>query len=281
MNKNFWNVNNMVRIAMVATLYVVLTLSFAPISYAGFQFRISEILVLLCFYDPMYCIALILGCFISNLFAPGVMIFDLIFGTLHTAVSVYCISKCKKNLAFASLFPTIFSFIVGIGISLAYSLPYFLSTAQVMLGEIVVVLGLGYPLFKTLEKNKGFMKAIDLKKTSSDSFISSLGYVSIILLVVLFLLTFTLPLKDGVVLFEISLENPYIFTVLGILILSIFINIFSKVNGIKKFKFVVDILGVIAFVVCSVIANIFSLNSVIYLIVMIMNVLTSLLNLNN
>ena len=281
MNKNFWNVNNMVRIAMVATLYVVLTLSFAPISYAGFQFRISEILVLLCFYDPMYCIALILGCFISNLFAPGVMIFDLIFGTLHTAVSVYCISKCKKNLAFASLFPTIFSFIVGIGISLSYSLPYFLSTAQVMLGEIVVVLGLGYPLFKTLEKNKGFMKAIDLKKTSSDSFISSLGYVSIILLVVLVLLTFTLPLKDGVVLFEISLENPYIFTVLGLLILSIFINVFSKVNGIKKVKFVVDILGVIAFVVCSVIANIFSLNSVIYLIVMIMNVLTSLLNLNN
>lgn len=281
MNKNFWNVNNMVRIAMVATLYVVLTLSFAPISYAGFQFRISEILVLLCFYDPMYCIALILGCFISNLFAPGVMIFDLIFGTLHTAVSVYCISKCKKNLAFASLFPTIFSFIVGIGISLSYSLPYFLSTAQVMLGEIVVVLGLGYPLFKTLEKNKGFMKVIDFKKISQDSFITSLGYVSIILLVILILLTFTLPLKEGVVLFELSLEYPYIFVVLGLEILSIFTNLFTKVKIANKVKLVIDVLGVVAFIIISIILPIFSLNSMIYLVVMIMNVLTSLLNLNN
>ena len=281
MKKSLWNANNMVRIAMVATLYVVLTLSFAPISYAGFQFRISEVLVLMCFYDPMYCIALILGCFISNLFAPGVMIFDLIFGTLHTAVSVFFISKCKKNLALASLFPAIFSFIVGIGITLAYSLPYFLSTAQVMLGEIVVVLGLGYPLFKTLEKNKGFMKAIDFKKTSSDSFISSLGYVSIILLVVLVLLTFTLPLKDGIILFELSLEYPYIFVVLGLEILSIFINLFTKIKVMNKVKFVLDIFGVVAFIVISIVVPIFSLNSVIYLVVMIMNVLTSLLNLNN
>lgn len=281
MNKNFWNVNNMVRIAMVATLYVVLTLSFAPISYAGFQFRISEVLVLICFYDPMYCLALILGCFISNLFAPGVVIFDLIFGTIHTAVSVICISKCKKNLALASLFPTIFSFIVGIGITLSYSMPYLLSTAQVMLGEIVVVLGLGYPLFKTLEKNKGFMKVIGFQKTSNDSFISSLGYVSIILLVVLILLTFTLPIKEGVVLFELSLEYPYIFVILGFEILSIIINLFAKNKAIKRIKFIVDILGAVSFVFISIIVPIFSLNSVIYLVVMIMNVLTSLLNLNN
>lgn len=281
MNKNFWNVNNMVRIAMVATLYVVLTLSFAPISYAGFQFRISEVLVLMCFYDSMYCVALILGCFISNLFAPGVVIFDLIFGTIHTAVSVICISKCKKNLALASLFPAIFSFIVGIGITLAYSLPYLLSTAQVMLGEIVVVLGLGYPLFKTLEKNKGFMKAIDFKKISQDSFITSLGYVSIILLVILILLTFTLPLKEGVVLFELSLEYPYIFVVLGLEILSIFTNLFTRVKIANKVKLVIDVLSVVAFIIISIILPVFSLNSMIYLVVMIMNVLTSLLNLNN
>jgi uncharacterized membrane protein len=281
MNKNFWSVNNMARMAMVATLYVVLTLSFAPISYAGFQFRVSEILVLLCFYDPKYCVSLILGCFISNLFAPGVVIFDLIFGTLHTAISVFCISKCKKNLALASLFPTIFGFVVGIGISLSYSLPYFLSTAQVMLGEIVVILGLGYPLFKALEKNKAFMKACDFKKTSNDSFVSSLGYVSILLMVVTIVLSFTLPLKDGVILFEVALENPYLFVLLGLELLSIILTLFAKQKVGKLAKLLVDILCILTFVIMNIVLPIFSLNSFIYLVVLVMISLTSLLNLNN
>lgn len=281
MNKKFWNVNNMARIAMVATLYVVLTLAFALISYAGFQFRISEILVLLCFYDPKYCVSLILGCFISNLFSPGMVIFDLIFGTLHTVVSVLCISKCRKNLAFASMFPTIFGFIAGIGISLAYSLPFFLSTAQVMLGEIVVVLGLGYPLFKTLEKNKGFMKAIDINKTSEDSLVSSLGHASILLMVISFLLSFTLQMKGDFALFTIVLKHPYMFVLFGLELLSIALTIFTKHKKIKLIKLIVDTLCVIVFVVFSIVLSLFSINAFIYLIVLILISLTSVLNLNN
>lgn len=281
MNKKLWSVNNMARIAMVATLYVVLTLVFAPISYAGFQFRISEILVLLCFYDPKYCVSLILGCFISNFFSPGMVIFDLIFGTLHTVVSVICVSKCKKNLAFASLFPTIFGFIAGIGISLAYSLPFFLSTAQVMLGEIVVILGLGYPLFKTLEKNKGFMRAIDINKVSDDSFISSLGHASILLMVISFLLSFTLEMKEGVVLFSLALDNPYIFILFGLEILSILLTVFTKYKKIKILKLIVDVLCIITFIIFGIILSILSINFAIYLIVLILITLTSILNLNN
>ncbi len=281
MNKKLWSVNNMARIAMVATLYVVLTLVFAPISYAGFQFRISEILVLLCFYDPKYCVSLILGCFISNFFSPGMVIFDLIFGTLHTVVSVICVSKCKKNLAFASLFPTIFGFIAGIGISLAYSLPFFLSTAQVMLGEIVVILGLGYPLFKTLEKNKGFMRAIDINKVSDDSFISSLGHASILLMVISFLLSFTLEMKEGVVLFSLALDNPYVFILFGLEILSILLTVFTKYKKIKILKLIVDVLCIITFIIFGIILSILSINFAIYLIVLILITLTSILNLNN
>ena len=281
MNKKLWSVNNMARIAMVATLYVVLTLVFAPISYAGFQFRISEILVLLCFYDPKYCVSLILGCFISNFFSPGMVIFDLIFGTLHTVVSVICVSKCKKNLAFASLFPTIFGFIAGIGISLAYSLPFFLSTAQVMLGEIVVILGLGYPLFKTLEKNKGFMRAIDINKVSDDSFISSLGHASILLMVISFLLSFTLEMKEGVVLFSLALDNPYVFILFCLEILSILLTVFTKYKKIKILKLIVDVLCIITFIIFGIILSILSINFAIYLIVLILITLTSVLNLNN
>ena len=101
MNKNFWSVNNMARIAMVATLYVVLTLSFAPISYAGFQFRVSEILVLLCFYDPKYCVALILGTFFvgSMLSVINVKTKKITFGDMF---NVTC------------LFYSIFSFMLSI-----------------------------------------------------------------------------------------------------------------------------------------------------------------------
>ena len=85
--KEIFNVKNMTRLALVAAMYAVLTVVIAPLAFGEIQFRFSEVLVLLCFYRKDYALALIVGCFIANLFSPmGLM--DIIFGTLATAAAV-------------------------------------------------------------------------------------------------------------------------------------------------------------------------------------------------
>ena len=47
--------------ALIAALYVVLTLGLANLAYGEIQFRVSEVLVLLAFFDPRYIVGVTLG----------------------------------------------------------------------------------------------------------------------------------------------------------------------------------------------------------------------------
>ena len=87
----------LVRTAVIAALYAVLTLFLAPISYGSIQFRISEIMVLLAFFDPFYIGGLTLGCFVANILGPNGMV-DAVFGTIATFISVYAISITGKYI---------------------------------------------------------------------------------------------------------------------------------------------------------------------------------------
>ena len=146
-----------VKVAVVAALYVVLTISIAPIAYRDIQFRISEILVLLCFYRRDYIYSLIIGCFIANFFSPIPM--DIFFGTLHTAISVFLISRIK-NLFIASLIPTLLMPIIAFELYLFLELPFWISLLTTMISEFIVLSIIGYSIFKILEKNSGFMELI-------------------------------------------------------------------------------------------------------------------------
>ena len=53
--------------AMIAAIYVVLTILFAPISFGPVQFRISEALCILPFFTPAAVPGLFVGCLLSNL----------------------------------------------------------------------------------------------------------------------------------------------------------------------------------------------------------------------
>ena len=123
--------------------------------------------MILCFYKKEYCASLSIGCLIANLFSP--MPVDILFGTLATvsaAIPMYLIGKNKSRNVFgkmiiASLFPTVANgIIVGIELNYFLDLPLILSMIQVAAGEFVCVSILGIAIFKTLEKNKSFMKLI-------------------------------------------------------------------------------------------------------------------------
>ena len=149
-----FNTKNMVRLALVAAVYVVLTLVIGSLGYGPIQFRLSEALVLLAFYRKDYSVALIVGCFIANLFSPYGL-YDIIFGTLGTAVAVLPMYY-MKNIYLASLLPVVSNgLIVGFELYLCGE-PLWFSMGTVALSEIIIVCIIGVVLFKLLEKN-GFL----------------------------------------------------------------------------------------------------------------------------
>lgn len=152
-------VKKLVKIAITAAVYTVATLAIAPLSYGAIQFRLSEVMTLLAFIDPVYIIGLVLGCAISNLYSP-LGIVDVIVGTSATLISVYMISK-TKNLLISTLWPTIMNgLIVGAELFFVLNQPFWLSTVYVALGEFVVVTCIGYPLFKLLLKREDVIKIL-------------------------------------------------------------------------------------------------------------------------
>jgi uncharacterized membrane protein len=150
--------------AVMAALYVALTLV-NPLSFGEIQFRASEILVLLCFYNPAFCIPMIIGCFVANFIASPWGWIDVLLGTLGTALAVFPMRKSVcKNIWFASLIPTVTNaFYVGIMLTyfVGVPLPLWQNMLFVGLGQFTVITVVGVPLFKfVLEKNKMFMNLI-------------------------------------------------------------------------------------------------------------------------
>lgn len=166
MRKNeIFNAENLTRLALVAAMYVTLTLAIEPLSYGAVQFRFSEVLVLLCFYRKDYAPALILGCFIANMFSPFGL-YDVIFGTLATAAAVLPMYH-MKNIYLAALLPVVGNgVIVGIELYLCGE-PLWFSMAAVAFGELAVVGIFGTVIFKLIfDKNPVMLRLIGSTRKS-------------------------------------------------------------------------------------------------------------------
>ncbi len=150
-------IRQMTQIAITAALYATLTLALAPISYGNIQFRLSEVLTLLAYYNPVFIPGITLGTLIANLFSPLGTV-DVIFGTLATFLSVVMISR-TRNFYLATLWPTLINgVIIGWELNLVFGLPLWLSMAQVAAGEFVVVSVIGTLIFKKTLKNQDWFK---------------------------------------------------------------------------------------------------------------------------
>jgi len=161
MNNNK-NSIKLIKMALVAALYIALTFVFAPISFLGVQFRFSEVMVLLAVVDPLYIPALTMGCLIANFLSP-IGIVDVIVGTAATLLSLIAMSK-TKNLFVASLWPTIFNaFMVGAELYYVLNFPFWLSVLQVAVGEFAVVSIAGVVIFKYILNNRSLLNILELK----------------------------------------------------------------------------------------------------------------------
>ena len=144
--------------SLIAAVYVVLTYITYPISYLGIQFRVAEIMVLLCFFRKDYAIGLIIGCAIANL-GSSIGLVDVGFGTLATALTCVCV-MFSKRLGIACIFPVLFNaFIVGFELWKFLGLPFWISVGEVAIGEATVMI-VGYIFFMIMKRRKTFYEHI-------------------------------------------------------------------------------------------------------------------------
>ena len=170
--------NNTVKVltiqALLAAIYVVLTVAIAPFSYGAIQFRISESLSQLVVFSKKYWFPIPLGVAIANIFSPlGVV--DVFFGTLGTglalAISIF-VFKFIKNRIVRHVINIILYLIICMPI-IAYEItifsgenfarvPFgfgaFTTTYGSLLLSQVIVMVIGIVITEALNK------AVDLKK---------------------------------------------------------------------------------------------------------------------
>ena len=133
--------------AMIAAVYVVLTLVFAPISYGEVQVRVSEALTVLPFFTPAAVPGLFVGCLIANILG-GAILPDIIFGSIATLLGAFGTYLLRKKNRFLAPIPPIVAntvivpFVLYYGYGVNLPIPFMMLTVGA--GEVIScgVLGL-------------------------------------------------------------------------------------------------------------------------------------------
>ncbi|MCR5357863.1 MAG: QueT transporter family protein [Lachnospiraceae bacterium] len=147
--------------ALIAALYVALTLIFAPISFGAMQVRIAEALTIMPLFTPVAIPGLFVGCIIANIMG-GAIVWDVIFGSLATLIGAALGYVLRKNRWLVPI-PAVVSNSVIVPLVLKYGygmdMPLYLLVIYVALGEIVGCYLLGELLATALLK-RGFIGII-------------------------------------------------------------------------------------------------------------------------
>src|SRR5699024_6405199 len=105
------NTRFLARQAAVAAIYMVLTIVLSGISYGPLQFRVSEVMTLLPFYNEEYIWGITVGCILANIASPFGIV-DIIVGSFASFLAAVIMSR-MKNIWLASLMPAITNILVG------------------------------------------------------------------------------------------------------------------------------------------------------------------------
>lgn len=171
MNTKKWTALDLVQIALVAALYVALTLTppLNAIAYGAYQFRVSEMLNFLAFYNPKYIIAVTIGCMIANFYSFELI--DVFVGGGSTLVfvtlGVFLFKKYmnerilgglfNKAFLYFSLFFALSMFTIALELTILYQLPFFFTWFTTGMGELASLL-VGALIIERLAKSIDFTK---------------------------------------------------------------------------------------------------------------------------
>lgn len=126
--------------AMIAAVYVALTLIFQPFSFRQIQVRVAEALTILPLFTPAAIPGLFMGCLVGN-FLGGSPLPDIIFGSLATLIGACFTYLLRKQNRFLAPLPPIIANTLIIPFVLRYAygvnIPIYINMLTVGLGEII------------------------------------------------------------------------------------------------------------------------------------------------
>ena len=152
--------------AIIAALYIVVTLMFSAISFGQVQFRIAEIFNHLVAFNPRYFVGVVLGVLISNALFSTIGVMDIIFGVGHSIITLgllILICKFVKNiwarLIINSFLFTATMFIIAIELNIVLDFPFWITWLYCAVGEFIV-LAVGAPIMYLLNSRLNFKNLI-------------------------------------------------------------------------------------------------------------------------
>ncbi len=154
--------------AMIAALYIVINYAqemiFPASTTMAIQFRLAEALCVFACITPSAIWGLTLGTFVANFVSMGTLPLDWALGSLATLIAAVCMYQLKNLKLFtlpllSALMPALVNgVIIGLEIEIFYVEggfhfgSFLINAGCVALGELAVLMVLGMPLYKLIER---------------------------------------------------------------------------------------------------------------------------------
>ena len=160
-----------VKSAVIAALYAIMTVVISPLSYGMVQCRFSESLIMLCVFTPAAIPGLTVGCLVANIFSFNPI--DMICGTTATLLSAVVGYKLRKvkigGIPWLTPLPAVIFNMIIIGLELSVYLPieghgflvgFFIQALSVFIGQVIACYIFGVPVYMLINKT-GLKKIIN------------------------------------------------------------------------------------------------------------------------
>ena len=150
----------MTQAALIAAIYVVVTVILRPLGFGPVQVRISEMLCVLPIFTPTAVPGGVLGCFIANILG-GAILPDVICGTAATLIGAVLTYRLREKNRIIAVLPPIISnaaivpFVLKYGYMVPLPIPFMMLTVGI--GEVISCAVLGLILHAALSRYKGLI----------------------------------------------------------------------------------------------------------------------------
>lgn len=158
------DIKKITRQGIVAAIYVVMTVMLGDVGYGAIQFRVSEILAVLPFFNAEYIYGITIGVFLANIFSTLGAI-DIFVGTLASFLVAVVMSKIK-NFYLACIVPLFGMILIALEIFLVVPEAggFWAILSSLVLSEFIAVYVIGVPVFYAISKNKKVSEMLNFKK---------------------------------------------------------------------------------------------------------------------
>ncbi len=152
------NIRRLTVAAMIAAVYLVLTMLFYLTSFQPLQSRLAEALTVLPYFTPVAIPGLFVGCILANILG-GNGIWDVVVGSLASLLAAYLTYKLTHNKPkrkWLAPLPAVLVNAVAVGIMLSVlsDLPLLATILSVGLGQVLSCYVLGLPLLFLIERTR-------------------------------------------------------------------------------------------------------------------------------